>query len=382
MKYIRNKFPMLKKIIYLDNAALVMKPVSAIKASDDFYRKYSVSSRTDNSEIGIYNNLLMKRVKTKTAQLLNCNTNEIIFTSGTTDSLNKIALMMQDIVKKNDEILIHAFNHASNMTPWIDLANICKAKVVITDDILNKISNKTKIIALAQETNNMNIKQEIEEIYKKAKEINAYVINDAAQAIIYQKVTFENCDVIAFSTNKLYGPTGFGVLAIKNNLLNKLKPKYTGGGTIKNVDGNNCNYTLNKNNLFEAGTPNLAAYHMFDKSLDFVNELDYKEVQKKLDNLSIYAYKKLSQIRDIKLYNDKKSHIIMFNIGRYNPQDIAHYLATQNIYVRSGIFCAHYLQKITNETSFVRVSLAIYNNKSDIDKLVEALKNGGDFLVL
>ncbi|UUD35113.1 aminotransferase class V-fold PLP-dependent enzyme [Mycoplasmopsis caviae] len=381
-KYLKSQFPITNKITYLDSSALVLKPKCAVNKVSNFYLNESVSTRTINSQLGINNAQKIKNLRTKVAQLLSCENNEVIFTSGTTDSLNKFALMIKSLLKKDDIILLDAYNHSSNMAPWIKMANEIGAKVKISQNVLEDINKDVKIVALSQISNSLENNIDMNKIYQKAQLNKTIVVNDAAQAIAYEEVSFKNCDVIAFSSNKFYGPTGFGILAVKNDLLKLLSVPFVGGGVISNID-NESQYSLSSQvDKFEAGTPNLAAINMFESSLDFFNKIGYQKTQEILNELSLYAYNELSKIDGIKLYNKPQSHIIIFNVKNYNSHDVAHYLGSKNIYVRAGIFCDHYLKKITKEKSFVRVSLGIYNTKEDIDRLVSALKEGGDFLVL
>ncbi|WP_027334902.1 aminotransferase class V-fold PLP-dependent enzyme [Mycoplasmopsis felifaucium] len=381
MKNIREDFNILKNITYLDSAALVLKPNAAIEASNDFYLNNSISTRTSDSPIGVKISKVVDDVRSKIASLVDANPSEVIYTSGTTDSLNRIASMLKGFLKPGDEILLSPYNHSSNFAPWVEIANETGAKVVVDEDLINAINEKTKIVAYAQINNNFNIKFD-EKLYKTAKKYNTILINDAAQAISFEKVSLKNCDVIAFSANKMYGPTGLGALIIKEELLNKLTPSIFGGGAIANID-NNSNVILQCGiKMFEPGTLNLAGIYMFNASLDYIaKNIHYNEVQKYLSNLSEYAYKKLSEVENITIYSNQTDHIILFNIGQYNSQDIAHYLGQNDVYVRSGVFCAQYLKNIKLNSSYVRVSLAPYNNKSDIDKLVDLLKKGGSFLV-
>ncbi|ENY69590.1 Nitrogen fixation protein NifS [Mycoplasmopsis bovigenitalium 51080] len=385
MKHLRNQFPMAKKIVYLDSAALVLKPNDAIKAVNNFYKNYSVSVRTSNSPLGIKNDLLIKNLRQKVAKLLLTNLEEtsIIFTSGTTASLNNFAQMYSNSIEKGDEILLSAHNHSSNFIPWIEVAKLKNATIKVSQNMIEDINKNTKIIALSQITNNFHIDFDLNEIYAKAQKYNAIVVNDAAQAIVNEQVSMQNADVVAFSTNKFYGPTGVGVLAVKNNLLKKLSPNIYGGGSVLGI-AKDCNWIQNNSiEGFEPGTANFAGLHMFDAALTFFNQnIGYEKTNKIIRDLSNYTHKILKKVKNIEIYSKPGDHIVLFNIKQHDSHDVAHYLGTQNIYVRSGVFCAHYLKNIYNENSYVRVSLGIYNNKKDIKRLVEALNNGGDFIVI
>ncbi|MCE6056073.1 aminotransferase class V-fold PLP-dependent enzyme [Mycoplasmopsis agalactiae] len=384
-KSIRSFFPLAYKIVYLDTAALALKPKPSITESNNFYNLYSVSTRTNNSPLGIYTNKIVNEVRSKIALLTDAKENEVIFTSGATDSLNKFAQMYMQKLKASDQIILHGYNHSSNMIPWIALAkerNI-DVKIVDTPDLESAINSKTKVVAFSQLTNNFQVKIDIESLYKKCRKVGAILVNDAAQAIVYEKVSLQNCDVIAFSANKFYGPTGLGALIIKEDILKKLDPVTFGGGTINSVNKDNSFIIKNSIEKFEPGTLNFAAIFMFNRSIDFFNQyIGYEKSKKILKKLSNYAYDELLKVQNIEIYSKRDDHIILFNIKGINSQDVAHFLGVNNIYVRSGIFCAHYLKNFACNDSFVRVSLGVYNNKNDINKLTHALKKGGDFIVL
>ncbi|MCE6061372.1 aminotransferase class V-fold PLP-dependent enzyme [Mycoplasmopsis agalactiae] len=384
-KSIRSFFPLAYKIVYLDTAALALKPKPSITESNNFYNLYSVSTRTNNSPLGIYTNKIVNEVRSKIALLTDAKENEVIFTSGATDSLNKFAQMYMQKLKAGDQIILHGYNHSSNMIPWIVLAkehNI-DVKIVDTPDLESAINSKTKVVAFSQLTNNFQVKIDIESLYKKCHKVGAILVNDAAQAIVYEKVSLQNCDVIAFSANKFYGPTGLGALIIKEDILKELDPVTFGGGTISSVNKDNSFIIKNNIEKFEPGTLNFAAIFMFNRSIDFFNQyIGYEKSKQILKKLSNYAYDELLKVQNIEIYSKRDDHIILFNIKGINSQDVAHFLGVNNIYVRSGIFCAHYLKNFACNDSFVRVSLGVYNNKNDINKLTHALKKGGDFIVL
>lgn len=384
-KSIRSFFPLAYKIVYLDTAALALKPKPSITESNNFYNLYSVSTRTNNSPLGIYTNKIVNEVRSKIALLTDAKENEVIFTSGATDSLNKFAQMYMQKLKAGDQIILHGYNHSSNMIPWIALAkehNI-DVKIVDTPDLESAINSKTKVVAFSQLTNNFQVKIDIESLYKKCHKVGAILVNDAAQAIVYEKVSLQNCDVIAFSANKFYGPTGLGALIVKEHILKELDPVTFGGGTINSVNKDNSFIIKNSIEKFEPGTLNFAAIFMFNRSIDFFNQyIGYEKSKQILKKLSNYAYDELLKVQNIEIYSKRDDHIILFNIKGINSQDVAHFLGVNNIYVRSGIFCAHYLKNFACNDSFVRVSLGVYNNKNDINKLTHALKKGGDFIVL
>lgn len=375
----KKDFPMANKITYFDSAALVLKPKVAIDALNYFYNNISISSRTADTPLGNIVNSTINQVRSKVAQLLEADDSEIIFTSGTTESLNLVAYMLSDLLQPEDEILLSAYNHASNMIPWYEISLRTKTKVVVSEDIESSITGKTKIIAIAQESNNFKVSYDLDKIYQLANEVGAYLVNDAAQSIAHSPTSLKKSHIIAFSANKFYGPTGLGVLAIQKNLLRNLKPAKFGGGSISEIK-KNLEWTKRDTiSLFEPGTPDLAGLFMFDKSLDYFFGIGYKRTQVILHDLSIYLHQKLAPLDNVEVFSNPGDYIVLLNVKGINSQDVATYLGTKNIYTIAGIFCAHYLRNIKDTYSYLRVSLGIYNTFEDIDKLVEALKNGGDF---
>lgn len=380
MNKIRTKFPMADKVTYLDNSVLLLKPLEVIEAGTDYYTNFSVSPRSADSRLGVIVVQKISNVRNKVADLINGYPEEIIFTSGTTESLNIFAQMSEQFLKPNDEILLSSYNHSSNIVPWIEVAKKTQAKVIFSENILEDINPKTKVVSLSQLTNNINQHFDMDEIYQKVQENNSILVNDAAQAIVSEEVTFDNCDIIAFSSNKLYGPTGLGVLAIKKELLEFLKPtKFGGGATYKVNDGDNWQ-SHEGIQSYEPGTPNIAAIWQLDKAIDFYNDLTLEITQKLLKELANYLFDELIKLENVEIASQRGDSVFLFNVKNINSQDVTSYLGHKDIYVRSGTFCSPLIQQVTKRNSYIRISLAVYNNKKDIDTLIEAIKNGGDFL--
>ncbi|WP_412031425.1 aminotransferase class V-fold PLP-dependent enzyme [Metamycoplasma buccale] len=380
----KKMFPMFKNnkgIVYLDNSALTFKPYEVIEEGNNFYEKYSISTRTSDSILGI--EVAKKIIDSRKiiGNFIDAKLNETLFTSGTTESLNLAISMLSKIIY-DGEIILTYFNHNSNIIPFFEQFknNNCKFIFALdTNDIISKITNKTKIISLSQITNNFNINFDLKKIYEIASKKNIILINDAAQAISHEKVTLKNSDIIAFSSNKIFGPTGMGILAIKENLLEKLSPQKWGGGQVINVKG--CNWT-SKNDIqkFEPGTLNFAGIFQFKKAIEFISNIGYETINKIEMELANYAYEKLIKVKDLQLASKKGDKIIMFNIKNISSQDVASYLGHNNIYVRSGVFCAHSFTNLKGyDKSYVRLSLSFYNTKTDINKLVKYLKKGEYF---
>ncbi|WP_426460935.1 aminotransferase class V-fold PLP-dependent enzyme [Mycoplasma hafezii] len=379
-KEIRKQFPIADKITYFDSAALVLKPQIAIDAVTDFYTNKSISSRTADTPLGSEIAQVVANVRTKVGNLIDATDEEIIFTSGTTESLNVLALMSENILNEGDEILLCTHNHSSNIVPWIEIAKRKNATVVYSENPIENLNSKTKILSISQETNNFNVTFDVHELFQAAKQFeDLMIVSDAAQAIIHEKVSLKEVDAIAFSTNKFYGPTGLGILAVKKAWLKKMKPAKYGGGSITEITCNSSWGLRDTIAAFEPGTPNLAGIFMFDKSIDFFNQIGYAKTNEILKDLSHYLHSKLAELDNVDVYSNPGDNIAIINVKGIHPQDVATYLGKHNIYTRAGIFCALYLVNILKESAYLRISLGIYNTYEDIDYLIEVLKNGGDF---
>ena len=381
IKNLREEFPMLQQdLVYLDSGALVQKPQMVIDAINDFYTKYAISNRTSDSILGIQTEQMITNVRMKTAKLLNVHWSQIFFNSGTTEGLNYAAQLLAQLIEPDDQILISPYNHTSHIIPWVEIAKQKQAKVIFSENFLKDLNEKTKIICYTQINNTFNNSVDLKALKAKAKQFGSIIVNDAAQAISHEQVDGQDVDIITFSTNKFFGPTGLGIIYINDKILNAVWPKKYGGGAVQSIakDGS---WKPNDQHFqrHEPGTLNLAAIYGFNKALDFFNSFKLSEMQAYLKELTNYAHQQLAKLDNIEIKSKPDDLIILFDVLNSSAQEVSSYLGHKNIYVRSGWFCAKYLENIL-ERPLIRVSLHLYNNKSDIDKLVKAIKNGGDFL--
>ena len=372
----RKDFKLTKKYIYLDSAAGTLKPKVVIKAINDFYYNYPINPHSINSPLGnkVYSKIIEARERV--SKLVDCSPDEVIFTSGMTDGMNKLSRMIEEKIKKGDNIIVSSFAHSSLAVPLIELAKRKLANVIMTNDILKNIDNKTKIIALAQVNNSFNQKNDIEKIHSLAKKYNSILINDAAQAIIKEEVSLKFSDVILFSGNKIYGPTGIGCLIIKRKLLLTLNPATYGGGATATFDDKKWEPKPGINK-FEAGTLNTAGIIGLSEAINFHNnnKLDTTHLQK-------YAFEELNKLDNIIIHSLESEPNILFSIIGVNSQDAVSYLGKRKIILRAGTHCSQYIFKKKNINDSIRISFDIYNTKKDIDKLIKEIKNGGDFIEL
>lgn len=392
----RDDFPMLKNdITYFDNAATTLKPYSVINKIKDYYENYSANAHRGDYDISFKVDTEYENTRDLVADFINAKyKEEIIFTSGTTDSINMIAEgFFKNYLEPNDEILITTSEHASNVMPWFRLEKDlgCKVRFIDLDDsfhvtidnVKKSITPNTKVISLAHITNVIGDIRPIKEICKFAHDNNIFVVVDAAQSIGHMKVDVQDLDVdfLAFSAHKMYGPTGVGVLYGKINLLEELVPTRLGGGMNESFDTPDTMLFKDLPYRLEAGTPNIAGVIGLSEAIKYINKVGINNIKDKEKELRDYLVDKLIKINHIDLINiEGDSGIVSFNVDGVFSQDVAYYLNKYQICVRAGSHCAKILKNATHVTNSIRVSLAFYNTTSEIDALVELLENKNKIL--
>ena len=379
-------FPMKEKdIVYFDNAATTYKPYSVINKINEYYKDYSANSHRGDYNISFKVDDGVDNTRDLVCKFINADKKEeIIFTKNTTDSINMIVFgYFLNNLKENDEVILSSSEHASNILPWLVLSTKINIKIIFVDsvyeklnieDLKKKITTNTKVISLAHITNVSGDKRDIKEISKLAHEKGILVVVDAAQSVPHIKTDVKDLDVdfLAFSSHKMCGPTGVGILYGKYELLEKMLPFEYGGG---------MNLTYNENELklldipyrFEAGTCDLASIIGFSESIKYLNRIGMDNIEKYEQQLRNYLISKLETIPYIKIYNkDSKGSIVIINIDGILSGDLGLYLNSKNICVRSGKHCAKMGDNIEDT---VRISLYFYNTFDEIDKLIDALNN-------
>ena len=385
----REDFPMLKKdIIYFDNGATTLKPSILIDSLKDYYENYSANAHRGDYDISLKVDKLYEDTRTIIKDFINAKKeSEIAFTSGTTDSLNKIIFgYFRNTLKENDEVLLTLAEHASNVLPWFELKDELNLKLnyipldenyeLTLENVKKSITPNTKVISIAHVSNVVGDIRPIKEIIEYAHKNNILVVIDGAQSVPHIKIDVQDLDIdfLAFSAHKMCGPTGVGVLYGKEELLNNIKPIIFGGGMNASFDYDGVRIYKEAPHLLEAGTPNIADVIAFGKVVEYLNNIGIENIEKKEKEIKQHAVEKLSQNENIIIYNkNSKSGIVTFNYKDIFAQDLAIYLNKYNICVRAGNHCAKILKEELKVKNTCRVSLYFYNTKEEIDKLVEVL---------
>ena len=387
----REEFPILDSgVIYFDSSATALKPKCVIEATSDYYLNYSANVHRGDYNMSIKVDQMYEGTREKVRKFINApSKNNIVFTYGATDSINKAVFgFFIDNLKKDDEILITVAEHASNVLPWFELQDKIGIKVkyipldkdykVSFENVKKSITTKTKVISLASITNVIGDKRPIKEIVKYAHENNIIVLVDAAQSIVHEKtdVIASDVDFLAFSAHKMGGPTGVGILYVSNKYLDKIKPTTFGGDMNASFEMDGTRVYDDMPKKLEAGTGNIAGVIGLGATIDFINKIGLDSIVSYEKDLRKYLVKRLKEINDIKIYNENsESAIVTFNYGDIFAQDLAIYLNKYNICIRAGNHCAKILKNVLNIKNTCRISLSFYNTKEEIDELIRVLRN-------
>ncbi|HCY44914.1 MAG TPA: cysteine desulfurase [Firmicutes bacterium] len=387
----REDFPMLfNNIIYFDNGATTFKPKQVLKKICDYYTEYTANAHRGDYHISLKVDTEYELARNIVQEFINAKErSEIVFTSGSTESLNYIATgFFGNYLEAGDEILITKAEHASNVLPWFRLAKQLDVLVnfidlddnhyVTVDNVLKAITPRTKVISLAQITNVIGDIRPIKEICKIAHERGIFVVVDAAQSAPHIKIDVQDldCDFLAFSGHKLCGPTGVGVLYGKKELLENMEPINLGGGMNESFDTVNDVYLKSLPTRLEAGTPNIEGVLGLGEAINYLNSIGMDKIHEYEMALRKYLVEKLIDIKHIDIINmEADSGIVAFNVDGVFSQDVAVYLDKYNICLRAGNHCAKILKDEVGVKNTCRISLYFYNNYEEIDRLVELLKD-------
>ena len=387
---IKKDFPVLNNnpdLVYLDTGATALKPKCVIDKINEYYDKYGVNVNRGVYELSYEATTEYEETRTLTAKFLNAREKEIVFTKGASNGLNMVALGFgMDYIQEGDEIITTELEHHSNVLPWMNVAKKKNATLKyieldstgrITVEAFKKtITEKSKVLAITYVSNVMGYITPIKEIIKIAHEHNIIVVVDAAQAVPHMKVDVQDldCDFLAFSSHKMFGPTGFGILFGKYKYLKKMSPIEYGGDMIDVVEKYEAT-TKDAPYKFETGTPPIAEAIAFKEAIKYIESIGYDRIHEHEQILLNYAREKLSKVEGITIYNPTaETAIITFNINKAHPHDAATIFDEYHVALRAGHHCAQLITKWLDCVATLRACIYVYNDYHDIDVFVEAVK--------
>ncbi len=387
---IKNDFPVLvnnKDLVYLDSGATSLKPYCVLNKMDEYYTKYGVNVNRGVYDLSYQATDEYEKTREVVAEFLNCDSREVVYTKGASNGLNMLALSIgYNMINEGDEIITSELEHHSSFLPWQQIAKNKNATIkfvplndegrITVENFLKVLSNKTKVVCLTHASNVMGYVTPIKEIIKEAHKVGAIVIVDGAQSVPHIKVDVKelDCDFLAFSAHKMLGPTGFGLVYGKYNILSKIKPVEYGGDMIEEVYKDSSIYK-EAPYCFETGTPPIAEAIGFSEAIKYLNNIGFDKIESHVKDLTDYCLDKLSTIEGITIYNKTTDvGIITFNINNVHPHDASAILNEDLICVRAGHHCAKLITSWLGVNSTLRACLYIYNTHEDVDKFVESIK--------
>lgn len=399
---IRSQFPQLetkvhdKALIYLDNAASTLKHINVINAINEHYTHEVANIHRGVHYLSEHGTIKYEQTRDAVQNLINAKSrNEIIFTKGTTDGLNLVAsTFIPHFLKKDDVILLSTMEHHSNIVPWqieaqkID-AKICEIPITDEGDINEEAyvellkNGNVKLVSMAHISNSLGTVNDIKKYIKLAHDYGAYFCVDAAQSIAHERVDVQelNCDFLAFSSHKMFGPTGIGVLYGKEKLLESMPPYQGGGDMIDVVSFEKTTYN-DLPHKFEAGTPHIAGGIALKPAIDFIQDANLDVIKSYEAELLTYATEQIKEIEKLHIIGTakNKASVLSFVIDGAHPHDLGTLLDRQGVAIRTGHHCTQPLMKRFNVTATARASFSLYNTKEEIDNFIKALHKAINFL--
>lgn len=387
----KNKFPIFSNIEnhYLDTAATSQKPKVVLDKIREYYEKYNGNPGRGSHKLSVEAQSLLSNARECVRKFINAKkAEEVIFTKNTTESINLVAYTYgMNFINENDEIILGISNHHANIVPWQFVAKQKKAKLKYVylkengqfdlEDLKNKISDRTKIVAVSAVVNVTGVIQPIKEIIEIAHSKNALVLVDAAQSMLHFKHDVQelDADFLVFSGHKIFAPMGIGVMYGKKEILDKMPPFLYGGDMIEFVTEQESTFAQLPNK-FEGGTQNVEGAVTLEEAIKFICEIGYEKIEKIEENLANKALEELNKLDFVETYFTKdveRTGVIAFNVIGVHSHDVAFILDSFDVAVRSGHHCAQPLMKYIGVASCCRASFSIYNDESDIQKLIEGL---------
>lgn len=380
-----------KRIAYLDSAATTQKPIAVIEAIKNYYEKINANPHRGAYELSVLATEAYDEAREKVRKFINAErSEEIIFTKNATEAFNLVAMSYgMNFINEGDEIVISIAEHHSNLIPWQQVARVKGAilKYMYTDEngelteeeIKSKITDKTKIVAVTQVSNALGTINPVKEIAEYAHSKGAIVIVDGAQSVPHMKVDVRDIDAdfLIIAGHKLLAPMGIGVLYGKKDLLEKMPPLMFGGDMVEYVYEQETTFNVLPYK-FEAGTQNVEAAVGLSKAIDYLNEIGMENIEKHEKELVSYALDKMNKLEYVKVYGpkevEKRGGVISFQIEGVHPHDVASIFDTFGVCIRAGNHCAQPLMRYMGVNATSRASIYLYNDKEDVDRLVEAIE--------
>ncbi len=391
---IKKDFPVLvnhPEEIYLDSAASALKTKGVIEHIDYYYNHLGTNVHRGSYDLSQQTTSLYEKSRQKVASFINANEDEIVFTRGTTTALNTIAGSFREILQKGDEVLSTELEHHSSIIPWmmatkrsgatLKYVPLTKEGRITVENFKSALTDQTKVVAITYVSNVMGYITPLKDIIKLAHEKGAIVIVDAAQAAPHVKIDVKalDCDFLAFSGHKIFGPTGVGVLYGKKKALDMIEPYEFGGEMVDTVKKDELKWQ-EVPTKFEAGTPVIGAAIGLLKAVEYIESIGYDEIHMHTIRLRDYTLKKLEALDGITVYNKTADiGIITMNIDGVHPHDAATFLSENHVAVRAGKHCAHLIADYMQMGATLRASFQIYNDFSDCDAFVETVIQTRDF---
>ncbi len=398
---IRDDFPILKRsvydqpLIYLDNAATTQKPQQVIEAITNYYQDYNANVYRGIHTLSGESTEVFDSVRQQVADFIGAKEKEeIIFTSGTTASINDCARSLSFLIEEGDEILLTAMEHHSNIIPWQQLAKEKGAHLryaelssdgeMDLEDFKEKLTSNTKIVAFTHVSNTLGTINPVKKMTQLAHEVGAIVVVDGAQAVSHFQIDVEELDVdfYAFSAHKMYGPTGIGVLYGKRKWLEAFNPANFGGEMIEYVGENESTWAAIPHK-FEAGTPNISGVIGLGAAIRYIENIGLKNIEAYEQKLTNYLLAQLEEIEWVQVYgplaSQSRSGVVMFNLEDVHSHDLATALDLDGIAIRAGHHCAQILMRRLGIVASARASLCFYNSKEEIDQFIQSLTRAKEF---
>lgn len=398
---IRDDFPILKRsvydqpLIYLDNAATTQKPKQVIEAITNYYQAYNANVYRGIHTLSGESTEVFDSVRQQVADFIGAKEKEeIVFTSGTTASINDCARSLSFLIEEGDEILLTAMEHHSNIIPWQQLAKEKGAHLryaelssdgeMDLEDFKEKLTSNTKIVAFTHVSNTLGTINPVKKMTQLAHEVGAIVVVDGAQAVSHFQIDVEELDVdfYAFSAHKMYGPTGIGVLYGKRKWLEAFNPANFGGEMIEYVGENESTWAAIPHK-FEAGTPNISGVIGLGAAIRYIENIGLKNIEAYEQKLTNYLLAQLEEIEWVQVYgplaSESRSGVVMFNLEDVHSHDLATALDLDGIAIRAGHHCAQILMRRLGIVASARASLCFYNSKEEIDQFIQSLTRAKEF---